>query len=163
MDDRTIRPSTKTVWVAYVVAIILYGAAAWGYYNWFQDKPLWLLAIPIILFWGPVRMHVSRRLVTMRLHDDHLTLENGFFSRIRRTVDMAKIQDVTVRQTFGQRLLGTGDLMLESAGESGAMGISNVDSPRAIADLIIAGSKRANIARQGRIPGQAPTSEYING
>jgi hypothetical protein len=56
---------------------------------------------------------------------------------------MAKVQDVTVRQTFGQRILGVGDLMLESAGESGRMAILNVDSPRDLADTIIAGSKRS--------------------
>ncbi len=72
-----------------------------------------------------------------------LTLETGLFSRTRRTVDMAKIQDVTVQQSFGQRLLGVGDLMLESAGESGAIGIRNLDQPRVIADAIIAGSRRS--------------------
>ena len=62
---------------------------------------------------------------------------------------MAKIQDVTVRQTFGQRLLGVGDLMLESAGESGAMSIENLDRPRELADAIIAGSKRSHGAGSG--------------
>jgi len=56
---------------------------------------------------------------------------------------MAKIQDVTVRQTFGQRLMGVGDIMLESAGESGGMAMRNLDGPRELADEIIAGSKRA--------------------
>jgi uncharacterized membrane protein YdbT with pleckstrin-like domain len=89
-------------------------------------------------------MHLKRRSVTLRFHDGHLTLENGYLSRTRRTVDLAKIQDVTVRQTIGQRLMGVGDLMLESAGESGAMGISNLDRPREIADAIIEGSKQAH-------------------
>jgi len=83
-------------------------------------------------------------IVTLRFHDDHLTLETGFLSRTRRTVDLAKIQDVTVQQTLRQRLLGTGDLMLESAGESGGMAISNLDRPREIADSIIEGSKRSH-------------------
>jgi hypothetical protein len=47
-----------------------------------------------------------------------------------------------VKQTIGQRLLGVGDLMLESAGEGGVMAISNVDNPRAIADQILAASAR---------------------
>jgi len=60
---------------------------------------------------------------------------------------MAKIQDVTVRQTFGQRLMGIGDLQFESAGESSGMGMRNVDSPRKVADEIIAGSKAAALIR----------------
>jgi uncharacterized membrane protein YdbT with pleckstrin-like domain len=79
----------------------------------------------------------------MRFHDDHLTVETGFLSRTRRTVDMAKIQDVTVRQTLGQRILGVGNLMLESAGESGAIAIANLDSPREIADQILESSRRS--------------------
>jgi hypothetical protein len=57
---------------------------------------------------------------------------------------MAKIQDVTVQQTFGQRVMDVGDLTLESAGESGSMGIKNLDRPRAIADAIINSSKRTH-------------------
>ncbi len=148
MEDRTIRPSMKTVWAAYGVAIVIILAARiWAYFTYEPNWPPWVPAILLIILLPPVRMHLRRRLITLRLHDDQLTIETGFLSRTRRTVDMAKIQDVTVRQTLGQRLLGVGDLMLESAGESGAMGIANLDSPREIADEILAGSKK--VARYG--------------
>jgi len=137
----------KTVWVSYALALIVVGIGIWAYSAFANDQYPWLIAVPLVFLLIPIRMHVKRRLISMRLHDNHLTLESGFFSRTRRTVDMAKIQDVTVRQTLGQRMLGVGDLMLESAGESGAMGIRNMDSPRALADSIIAGSKRAALAR----------------
>jgi len=133
----------KTVWAAYGVAAIVILAGIWAYFKYEPDWPAWVPAILLILLVPPARMHLSRRLITLRLHDDHLTLETGFLSRTRRTLDMAKIQDVTVRQTLGQRMLGVGDLMLESAGESGRMGISNVDGPRDIADQILASSKRS--------------------
>jgi uncharacterized membrane protein YdbT with pleckstrin-like domain len=146
MSDVTIHPSMKTVWVAYAVALMVIGVGVWAFTTFAQDQPLWLAAIPCIVLLFPIRMHIKRRLVSIRLHDNHLTIESGFFSRMRRTVDMAKIQDVTVRQSFGQRLLGVGDLTLESAGESSGMGMRNVDSPRRVADEIIAGSKRAATA-----------------
>jgi len=146
-EDRTLHPSMKTVWVSYALALIVVGIGIWAYSAFANDQYPWLIAVPLVFLLIPIRMHVKRRLISMRLHDNHLTLESGFFSRTRRTVDMAKIQDVTVRQTLGQRMLGVGDLMLESAGESGAMGIRNMDSPRALADSIIAGSKRAALAR----------------
>jgi hypothetical protein len=53
-----------------------------------------------------------------------------------------KIQDVTVKQRLGQRILGTGDLTLEDAGQGGAMGMPNVDRPYQIADAIIKSAKR---------------------
>jgi membrane protein YdbS with pleckstrin-like domain len=141
-EDRLIRPSMKTVYAAYVLALLVIAACAWGYFEYADDKPRWLLAIPLIVLLPPLRMHLSRRLVTVRLHDDHLTLETGLLSRTRRTVDMAKIQDVTVRQTLGQRMMGIGDLTLESAGESGRIALQNFDNPRGIADAIIDCSKR---------------------
>ena len=142
MEDRTLHPSMKTVWAAYGLAIVVILAGIWAYFKYEPDWPPWVPAILLILLWPAVRMHVSRRLITLRLHDDHLTLETGLLSRTRRTIDMAKIQDVTVRQTLGQRMLGVGDITLESAGESGSMGIANLDSPRDIADEILASSKR---------------------
>jgi uncharacterized membrane protein YdbT with pleckstrin-like domain len=137
----------KTVWAAYGLATIVIVAGIWAYFEYADDKPRWLLAIPFIALLPPLKMHLKRRLVSLSFQDDHLILETGFLSRTRRTVDTAKIQDVTVRQTLGQRLLGVGDLMLESAGESGRMSIGNLDRPREIADAIINSSKRAPDAR----------------
>ena len=142
MADRTIHPSMKGVWAGYLFAILVIIAGVLAYRTFAADRPPWLMAIPCLLLLLPLRMQMKRRLVTLRLQGDHLTLETGFFSRTRRTFDMAKVQDVTVRQSFGQRLFGVGDLMLETAGESGRIAIQNVDSPRDIADAIIAGSKR---------------------
>jgi putative membrane protein len=134
----------KTVWAAYGLAIVVVLAGLWAWFHYQPDWPAWVPAILLIVLLPPIRMHLKRRMVTLRLHDEHLTLETGFLSRTRRTVDMAKIQDVTVRQSLGQRLLGVGDLMLESAGEGGRMAIANLDSPRALADEIIESSKRSH-------------------
>jgi uncharacterized membrane protein YdbT with pleckstrin-like domain len=146
MEDRTIHPSMKTVWLTYVLALLVVAVGIWAYNAYAQDQPAWLMAIPLLVFAIPLKMHFSRRLITLRLQDHHLTLETGMFSRTRRTVDMAKIQDVTVNQTMGQRLFGVGDLVLEDAGQRGGMAIRNVDNPRQIADAIIASSKQSPIA-----------------
>ncbi len=147
MPDRIIHPSTKTVWAMYVVAFVILIGCVWAYYTFIPDKPWWVMLIPLIAFFPPLRAHIRRRLITLRVDGDHLTFETGLFSRTRRTLDMGKIQDVTVRQSFGQRLLGVGDVLLETAGESGSLAIQQIDQPRAIADLIIDGSRRAAAAR----------------
>jgi uncharacterized membrane protein YdbT with pleckstrin-like domain len=143
IEGVTIRPSMKTVWLVYGLVIIIIAACFWVYFTYAPDKPRWLLIIPFVALLTPVNMHLHRRMVTLRFQDDHLTLETGFLSRTRRTVDTAKIQDVTVKQTIGQRLMGVGDLVLESAGEGSRMAIANLDRPREIADAIINSSKRA--------------------
>jgi uncharacterized membrane protein YdbT with pleckstrin-like domain len=150
IEGVTIRPSMKTVWAAYAVATLIVVAGIWAYFHYAEDQPRWLVAVPFIALAPVFNMHMKRRLVSLRFQDDHLILETGFLSRMRRTVDTAKIQDVTVKQTLGQRLLGVGDLTLESAGESGRMSIANLDRPRVIADAIIDSSKRAPDARSRR-------------
>ena len=117
-------------------------AGGWAIYSYATDPPYWLYFVPLIVFAPPLNMYLNRRSVTLRFHDGHLTFETGILSRTRRTLDLVKIQDVTVSQTFGQRLMGVGDLMLESAGESGAIAIRNLDRPREIADAIIAAAKK---------------------
>ncbi len=133
----------KPVRAASALAALVFIAGLWLYFEYAGDKPWWPAAIPLIAFLLPLKMQLKRRLITLRLQDDRLILETGFFSRTRRTVDTAKIQDVTVRQSFGQRILGVGDLMLESAGEAGVMGIPNLDRPHQIADAIIKSSRRS--------------------
>lgn len=144
MEDRTIHPSMKTVWVAYILASAVILLGFWIYFEYGQNRPPWIVALLFFVLLPAIRLHLSRRMISLRFHDDHLTLETGFLSSTRRTVDMAKIQDVTVRQTLGQRILGVGDLMLESAGESGRMTIMNLDRPRDIADEILASSSRSH-------------------
>ncbi len=138
-----IRQSMKTVWLAYGLAALVLVAGIWLYYEYGQNQPAWLMAIPLLAFLPALKMHLKRRLVSLRLVDDHLILENGFLSRMQRTVDTAKIQDVTVKQTLGQRILGIGDLRLESAGEAGSMAITNLDRPYQIADAIIKSARRS--------------------
>lgn len=142
MQDRVIHPSMKSVYAGYVLAMVVALAAMWAIHQYVDDPRGWYYVIPLILLLPPLNAHMKRRMITLRFHDDHLTLENGFLSRTQRTVDTAKIQDVTVQQSFGQRIIGTGDLRFEDSGQSGGMTIRNLDSPRELAAEIINSSKR---------------------
>jgi putative membrane protein len=143
MQDRVIHPSMKAVYAGYVVAIAIAGFVMWAIRQYATNPPPWLYAVPLAALIPPVKAHIQRMTITLRFHDDHLTLQTGFFSRTRRTVDTAKIQDVTVHQSFGQRMVGVGDLVMEDAGETGGINMPGIDRPRMIADEIIASSKRA--------------------
>jgi uncharacterized membrane protein YdbT with pleckstrin-like domain len=142
MEDRVIHPSMKAVYAGYLLAIAIAGGVIWAIHQYATDPPSWLYAVPFVMLIGPVKAHIQKMTVTLKFHDDHLTMETGLFSRTRRTVDTAKIQDVTIRQSFGQRLVGVGDLVLEDAGETGGMSMPGIDRPRQVADEIIASSKR---------------------
>jgi uncharacterized membrane protein YdbT with pleckstrin-like domain len=138
----------KGVWAAYTLAAVVLGAAAYAYFAWLKDKPRWLLAIAFIAVFPALRKHIRQRSITLTIEGDHLTLSEGLLSKTRRTLDMAKVQDVTVRQTMGQRMVGVGDLILETAGErGGGIAMFGIDRPQRIADEILQAAHRAARAR----------------
>ena len=51
--------------------------------------------------------------------DERVLLQNGIFSRDRRDIPLNRVNDHTMNQRFIERLLGTGTLTIESAGERG--------------------------------------------
>ena len=73
----------------------------------------------------------------MTMVGDKLRYETGMLSKATRTIQLSKVQDVTVRQSLGQRIAGVGDLSIETAGESSRLTFPNIDGPQVIADRII--------------------------
>jgi uncharacterized membrane protein YdbT with pleckstrin-like domain len=113
------------------------------YVNVFQDSrlPALVLVIPALLFVFPVRADLRQRFTKVSLAGDKLHYQSGMFSRMTRTIQLSKVQDVRVDQTFGQRLMGVGDLSIETAGDSSRLTIENIDDPQAVADVLTGGSR----------------------
>jgi uncharacterized membrane protein YdbT with pleckstrin-like domain len=111
--------------------------AVFLYVNYFPEKSALLLVIPGALFlyplWGDVRRHFTR----ITIEGDKLHYELGILSKTLRTVQLSKIQDVTVTQSLPQRLMQLGNLSFETAGETSRLFIANIDDPRDAADLIL--------------------------
>jgi uncharacterized membrane protein YdbT with pleckstrin-like domain len=143
MQPRVVRPTFKTIRLWYFFVVLVFGAGVFAYYRYLRDQPAWLMALPALLLIIPIRKQIRRGLTSLTVHDGRLTVETGMFSKSRRTMDLVKVQDVTVRQSFGQRLLGTGDLSFETASESGPITVQDIDRPREIADAILEGARQA--------------------
>lgn len=150
-----LRPSVKFVKLSYVLCVIL--AVAIGVYLMVdKDHPdwlVWLLLLPAFLLVMTAIRHIERRLVKLEIIGDHLRYQSGLLSRSTRTVDLAKVQDVRVDQTLGQRMAKIGDLSLETAGQSSRITIQSIDSPQVAADHILA-LARAQRAKPESAPGQ---------
>lgn len=149
MADRVVRPSMKMIRVNYLLTLIVIGAAIYGYFRLYADKPRWLIAIPFVLLLPAIRAHIRRNLVKLTFHGDHLTYDVGLLSKSSRTLDLTRVQDVTVRQSLGQRMIGVGTLTLETAGEGSRLIVSNLDGPLQLRDYIL------TIAQKGSAQGRA--------
>jgi uncharacterized membrane protein YdbT with pleckstrin-like domain len=75
------------------------------------------------------------------LAGDKLRYESGALSKTTRTIQVSKVQDVRVDQSLLQRLIGTGNLSIETAGETSRLTVENIDDPGAVADAITEASQ----------------------
>ena len=96
-----------------------------------------LLALPALAALYLMAGHIRRRMVKLTILNDRLRYEAGFLSKTTRTMELAKVQDVRVDQTVGQRMLNIGNLSLETAGESSRIVMPSVDRPHDAADRIL--------------------------
>jgi uncharacterized membrane protein YdbT with pleckstrin-like domain len=148
MEELVIRPTTKFIKAGYaaVILLILASFIAQDQLNLKEKLPSG--AIPgvfaLLLLW-PASRHLRARFTKMTMVGDKLRYETGMLSKSTRTIQLSKVQDVTVRQTLRQRIGGVGDLSIETAGESSRLTFSNIDQPQAIADRIIDASHRIGV------------------
>jgi uncharacterized membrane protein YdbT with pleckstrin-like domain len=155
MAETVIRPTMKFIIVGYVVVAVIVAASVilLERITWPSGVPQalqpWLPFLPLLLFFWPIKRHVRNRLTKMTLLEDRLRYESGFFSRTTRTILVANVQDVTVHQTFGQRMFGVGNVSIETAGGSSRETIVNVDKPQYLADHINERSQKSRTPGSG--------------
>jgi len=139
MADLVIRPSIKGIILWYVLSIfLLIGVVVFMQTRGFQPVELWaLLAIPFAIDLFASIKHIRLNARRLTLQKDILRFEDGLVSKTQRNIILDKVRDVNIAQTFGQRLVGVGDLSVEALGESGNITLENVDRPRQVADAIL--------------------------
>jgi uncharacterized membrane protein YdbT with pleckstrin-like domain len=142
MSEMIIRPTMKFIYMGYAVVVLIVAAVAIAAtrLQWPPSIPSawqpWIPWLPVLLLLWPLKRHFRNRFTKMTILDDRLRYETGILSRNTRTVQLSKVQDVTVRQRIGQRIFGVGDLSIETAGKSSWEAIVNIDRPQEIADHI---------------------------
>ena len=73
---------------------------------------------------------------------DKLKYETGMMSRSSRSMDLAKVQDVVVDQTFMDRILSLGTISIQTAGETSRLTMSGVENPQQVAEFILASARK---------------------
>jgi len=156
MSDRVIRPSMKQVKAWYVFAVLVILAAvvvASRYLKPGGDEPPWLPwllpAAAVLLLIVPIRRHIRRQTIKVTITGDKLRYESGLLSKTTRNIQLSKVQDVRVDQSLSQRMIGVGDLSIETSGESSRLEVDNIDQPQAVADEIIAASQQHGSTQAG--------------
>lgn len=74
---------------------------------------------------------------------DRFIFRSGVFSKSGKEIPLDRLDSITYNQSLGERILGVGDLQIESAGESGRQVYSDVGKPAKVVNLIHQQMERA--------------------
>jgi uncharacterized membrane protein YdbT with pleckstrin-like domain len=96
---------------------------------------------------------------TYTLTDQRIKIERGIFSRQEKLIAVDRVQDVSTRQSILGRVLGYGNVQIESAGEVGSEVFSSLPEPEKFRDQVFIQSE----ARRGApAPAAAPSPVAAN-
>jgi len=143
MSSFEVRPSPKFLIFGAVLEGLLFVAAVY-FWRTYQGNYVYLLAIPILLGTYTAIRWVLRSSTSITVAEGRLRYQSGIASKTTRTLELARIQDVTVRQSLGDRMLGLGAITIVTASETGSLSMEQIDSPQRVAEQIL------DLARAGR-------------
>ncbi len=149
MADIVVRPTLKFIKAGYyaVLLLVVLLFVLWYLMGWSQ---MWVPALFLVLLVWPLEKQIRRMTSKVTITDDKLRYELGMLSKSTRTIQLSKVQDVKVDQSFAQRLLGVGNISIETAGEASRLTVHHIDHPQAIADIIM---QRAQYGPSGQAHG----------
>jgi len=144
MSEAVIRPSMKLTRTAYtfVFAVLVVCVMAYNNIAWLRTRTPWLLAIPALLLLVPLKHQIRLRFTKLRIQGDSLRYQSGLLSRSTRIVRMSLIQDVRIEQGLFQRLIGVGNITIETTRGEDDLTINSVDDPERVAELILGASTK---------------------
>lgn len=146
MSSFEVRPSPKflifgAVLEALLIVPVVYAMVTYGeQYTWLP----WLLAIPVLLGTYTALRWVIKSSTRITVADGRLRYQSGIASKTTRTLELGRIQDVTVTQSLGDRMLGLGAITIVTASETGSITMEQIDQPQRVAERIL------DLARNGR-------------
>lgn len=128
-----IRPSLQAIGIlAGVILLWLWLPFRWG--NW-PYAVVMIVGIGLLLFW-PAREFVAWLTTHFVVTTDRVILRSGWIAKQSMEIRMEKISDVRFSQRVLERIMGVGDLFIESAGREGHSIFNNVAQPEAVQRVI---------------------------
>ena len=114
---------------ALIGAIVLGGLVAVGSVDWLQI-PIGVLILGCLVWFG---LRYARWVTTnFVVTTDRLIYRHGVLAKHGIEIPLDRVNTVFFRQSVFERIVGSGDLVIESAGEMGRQAFSNVRHPSAV-------------------------------
>jgi uncharacterized membrane protein YdbT with pleckstrin-like domain len=121
---------------------------------------VWLtggLALVVSLLWLFVR-YLKWRTTNFVLTTDRLIDRSGVLSKHGREIPLERVNDITVRQSLFGRMIGAGDVTIESGGERGQQHFAALPRPFLVQNAIYTEIERAAARDADRAAGRSQLS-----
>jgi uncharacterized membrane protein YdbT with pleckstrin-like domain len=154
-------------WIALVgpvaVTILLIAAVALGLANIDTKAVKWVIeGVAVVLFVAyPVRRFIQWVTSHFVVTNERLIHRQGLIAKNSMEVPLDRINDVRFHQNVFERMIGAGDLVIESAGTRGQEVFSNVRHPENVQKVIYERSEGYTMKMQGAAPAQAPAQAPV--
>ncbi len=90
-----------------------------------------------VFFLRPIVRHIRLKRTVYTLTGAKLEIRTGIFSKETKNIPLRHIDNVEVSETLKERLIGVGDVLIDSAALDTKMVMNNIKNPRKYADMIM--------------------------
>jgi uncharacterized membrane protein YdbT with pleckstrin-like domain len=124
-----------------------------------QTAGLWV-TVAVALAWA---VWLGARLISWQtthfvVTSDRLVFRSGILAKHTRDIPLEKVNDLASSQTLFERMIGAGDLLIESAGERGQETFSDIPRPNAVQQEIY---RQMEINQDRMMGGGAPRQQSV--
>jgi uncharacterized membrane protein YdbT with pleckstrin-like domain len=129
-----------TVVVALVLVVVSGDIAPEGetgwmrHVEWLAVRASWLL-VAIATIWSVQRL-VQWSTTNFVVTNHRVVFAHGIIARERIDIPIRRVNNVNFRQSMFERILGAGDLLIESGGETGQSRFSDIRDPEQVQNII---------------------------
>src|SRR5262245_8511905 len=132
----SITPTFYEVLPSYLVALALSLIVTAGVAYARASLGIALIAAAVI-FIRPIVRHMRLRRTVYTLTGAKLEIRTGIFTKDTKSIPLRHIDNVEISETLRERLIGIGDVLIDSAALDTKMVLNNINNPRKYADLIM--------------------------
>jgi membrane protein YdbS with pleckstrin-like domain len=94
------------------------------------------LLIMLFALIGTLGRYLTWRTTSFTITTDRIVLRMGILSKQGIEIPLERVMNISYHQAVWERILGTGDLIIESAGENGHQPVHDVANPSGIQNLL---------------------------
>ena len=137
-----VQPSMRRAKFSLALCVLFFALAIWFWRAVVPAAEWWIVIVGILPFVAPALAFVDCVRTRLWVDEGLVRYRHGFIVQTTRAMELRKIQDVRVERTLSQRMWGVGTLILESAGESSRLVVSDIDNAQGTADAILRAARR---------------------